>query len=702
MLYHNQRCWRWPVALLLAGCFGLWPPGGRSGVVTGQPIRPLPEPGKPIGPIIELPPGGVLPAAGPAFLEEEADGPFALEASLDAGPMPGQAWLVILFDYQNDQTFYELVLAAQVAQFNKVSRGARQQLGQPGKVDLGAPGSKHHLTLQRQDWAMSFIFDQRVVATGYDAELQKGKVALSAQGCAAEEALFQATARIFKTDDFMRGGDETNPWKVVSGSWQYKPLREEEAESADPTRAANAFSYQGSAKTEPAVVANDSWYWSDYRFSVRVKSEGAAVGAIFHYQDPQNYSLLRWTAVNSPEGGKRQLINVIGGEKTVLAETGGGFIPGLWYEMEVATSQGLIYTAFDGLPSVGTSTNAFGQGGVGLYVEPGTPAFFDDVWVVSWQVLTDGFDEQIPGKWRTDGGQWQVGERGLATCVPNGPSRLLGGAPSWASYVFAADVKADKGIGAGILAYQSQQGSYVLRLAPAGAPVPYAGKVELARLGGEGLSIASARFAATPGKAYRLKLLCVDGYLAAYVDDALVLEGADTGLPAGRIGLYAEGEGKACFDNAYMRFQEDKRPVEISAQFVEPGDESMVEWATKRGAWLAPADPAQGAFWHKGAFFGDDRVEFTIKQVGSVTGSVTAAFAADPSQPDTGVRVMLTTTAGTKTVGAKLLSGQTVLAEGQAVIADDQTDARVRLARRGDWLLTYINDQLVVEHALGS
>lgn len=644
-------------------------------------------------------PGPVPPArlAAPTFLEDRADGPFVFEADLEIGPTPGQAWLVILLDYQNDQTFYELVLTPQQAQFNKVSRGTREPLGRSGQVDFGTADSKHHVTVQRQLWSMSLIFDQRVVATGYDAELQEGQVGVLAQGCALEDAFIQPTAEILLTDDFMRTGDEANPWTVVSGNWQYKPLREEETESANPQLAANAFSYQGSAETEPALVTNDEWFWSDYRFSVRVKSEGSPVGAIFHYQNPDNYSLLRWTAVDSPEGGKRQLVNVIGGERTVLAEKGGGFIPGLWYELEVATSHGLIYTFFDGVPSVAASTDAFGQGSVGLYVEAGPGAFFDDVWVLSWQVLAEDFDQHVPGKWRPNGGEWQVAERGMVVCAPSGPSRLLAGVPSWEDYIYGADVKVDKNVGAGIVAYESHRGSYVLRVAPANAAVPYGGKVELARLGPEPHTVASAPFAMKPGRFYRLKLLTVDGYLAAYVDDAMVLEAADAALSAGRIGLYAEGKGKAYFDNAYMRFHQDKRPVEIRAQFSDPGDESMVEWATRRGAWLPPADPAEGSFWHKTAFFGDDRVEFTINDVGSVAGSVTISFAPDASRPEAGVSVVLATTEGAKTIVAQLLSGQTVLTEGQITIEDEESSARVRLTRRGNMVLTYINDQLVLQ-----
>lgn len=705
MARRSLRCWRWPAALLLAGCLAVWAPGAPSGGVLGQAARPAPGPGViPPRPEERLLPGAARPAApvAPEFLEDEAEGPFLVDASLSVGAVPAQAWLVVLFDYQNDQTFYELVLTAREAQFSKVSRGARQPLGKPGQIDLGPAGSKHHLTVQRGQWSMALIFDGRVVARGYDAELQEGRVGLLAQGCTPEEAFVQPTAEIIMTDDFMRTGDEANPWTVVSGNWQYKPLREEDVESEDPTRSANAFSYQGSTEAEPAIVVNDAWFWSDYRLSLRVKSEGSTIGAIFHYQDEQNYSLLRWTAVNSPEGGLRQLINVIGGERTVLAEKGGGFVPGLWYELEVAASQGLVYSYFDGVPSVAARTDAFGQGSVGLYVESGPGAFFDDVWVVSWQVLTEDFEEQIPGKWAADGGQWQVTDRGVAVCVPEGPSRLTAGVPTWQRYIFAADVKVDKQTGAGILAHDYRGQSYVLRLAPANAPLPYAGQIELARLGSEPHTIRTVPFAAKPGRFYRLRLFSVDGYLAGYVDEALVLEAVDATLTAGRIGLYAEGKGKAYFDNAYLRFHSDKRPVEIRAQFSEPGDESMVEWATKRGAWLPPADPDEGSYWHKGVFFGDDRVEFTIKDVGSVAGSVTATFAADVEQPDQGVAVVLTTTEGAKTVVAKVVAGQTVLAEGQMSIAEDESNARVRLARRGSMLLAYINDKLVLEQPLSS
>ncbi len=155
------------------------------------------------------------------------------------------------------------------------------------------------------------------------------------------------------------------------------------------------------------------------------------------------------------------------------------------------------------------------------------------------------------------------------------------------------------------------------------------------------------------------------------------------------------------FDNAYLRFREERRPVEILAQFVEPGDESMVEWATRAGQWVTPADPTKDPYWHKGAFFGDKTVRLRVPDVGAKSGSVVVLLD-DGSDATAALRLVLSTSAGEKTVAARLLRGDSMLAEGQVELSADTADAEVELAKRGRELLAWVNGEPVLAHELDS
>ena len=168
--------------------------------------------------------------------------------SFNAGltvPVGAQPTIRIVFDYKDPQTHCALVLAGGTAQFQLVQDGKPTNIGLPGKAAL-TPG-EHTVTLQRRLWRMSCILDNVVVASAYDSTLSGGDVGYEASGVQLNDPFVQAvSATLEETDDFMRTGKEGNPWRGVSGSWEYKRLRVEDPQKQDDVRAANAFSYFGS------------------------------------------------------------------------------------------------------------------------------------------------------------------------------------------------------------------------------------------------------------------------------------------------------------------------------------------------------------------------------------------------------------------------------------------------------------------------
>ncbi|MFQ6097499.1 MAG: family 16 glycoside hydrolase [Armatimonadota bacterium] len=630
---------------------------------------------------------------------------YSFNASLNV-PAPGDVRLDVVFDYRDPQNHHGLVLAGGTAQFRVVRDGNVSDLGLPGKAAL-TPGD-HTITIQRRPWRMACIFDNVVIAAAYDASLGGGDVGYSASGVTVKEPFVQPiSATLTETDDFMRTGKEGNPWHAVSGSWEYKRLRVEAPQKQDDTRAANAFSYFGRDEGVALAVYGlpnaqgyyPYWFWDDYSFSCAVRSEGAAVGAVVFYQGPNDYLVFRWTSLFDEGGGKKQFVAVANGQQEVLAEKPGGFLPHQWYAMRVQTSDGLVECFIDDELQLAVRTNRLGQGQVGLYVEGQEGASFDDVRVERYVVVADRVDRDVPGQWRARAGKWQWDKRGYMVSSGKQSAILTTGAPEWSNYIFAATVKPENAAAAGLVFYDTDEGRYVFRCARSGSRLDYAGQAQLIKQVGDQETVLDAAKVNVPrNKWHRLKVSCVEGHLIAFLDGQPVLEQVDFDLSSGGMGLYADGSGASLFDDVYLRFYREKPPVEISPQFQSPGDNSMVEWATKQGQWLPPKEKGQ-PYWYKGEFFGDSRVRFKLPSVGKTDGSVTITLAQDQSKPDAGYQIVLATVKGQPVVNCKLLVGGAAIQEGQAK-AEGKSSVDVRIERRGTFLLTFIDDQCVLKYRM--
>jgi hypothetical protein len=445
--------------------------------------------------------------------------------------------------------------------------------------------------------------------------------------------------------------------------------------------------------------AGEFWFWDEYGCSVSVKSQGSPVGIVFLHQDPGNYLLLRCGSESEPKDARMQLVSVLEGARTTLAEANGGIVPEQWYSLRVGVSDGHIEAYLDDRLVLTGHTDLFGQGQIGLYTEGAQGAYFDDVWAESWGVFVDDFGKQEAGKWVAVSGEWLGPQKGAVARNGPGEALLLGGDPTWTDYVYGADVTGSKRAGAGIVFRASDAGRLVFRWAPEGCELPYAGQVQLVRVVGEQATVlAEAPATLAVAETHRFEASCEGSHVALCVDGERVLECAARALLEGGIGLYADGQGRVSFDNVSVRPPKKAQAAKILPRFESPGDSTMQAWATKSGQWTAQQE--QATYWHVGDFFGDKAISFEIPSVGQRTGSATITLSSDPKDPQAGYRLLVATVEGQQQVTLALYRGQERLQEGRIAVPGGQ-NAELRVEHRGGHILAYISGQCILAQKIG-
>ncbi|MFQ5808433.1 MAG: hypothetical protein ACE5JM_02340 [Armatimonadota bacterium] len=641
------------------------------------------------------------PLPGEFVLLEEQEGSFTFLVTLNAGTDASAATAQILFNYHDEQNHYEITLANGHVQFVRVHDGEIADIGRGGTIAITS--GEHLLSLRRRSWRMSLVWDNTVVCSAYDSALSGGKVGYAVTGMQVADVFVQVVPPLLWTDDFMRPASATSPWETISGTWQQKELRTEGRREEDPARSANAFCYHGSSDAGPALTivgqAQQYWFWDDYSYSVAVKSAGGPAGAVFLYHDADNYLLLRCGPEADPEGAQTQLISVLDGAQTVLAERPGGIVPEQWYTLRVSVADGRIEAFLDDRPVLTAKTDAPGQGQIGLYTEGEQGAYFDDVWTESWTEFLDDFAEQMPGKWIPASGEWTGPQKGIVARNGDGEALLLSGDPAWTDYVYGADVKASKRAGVGIAFRASDAGRLVFRWGPQGSGLPYAGRVQLLRVvNDEATILGEAELQMGIAAPHRLEASCNGGHVALLVDGERVLQCVATSIVRGGIGLYADGQGRVTFDNVSVRGQKRARPARILPRFESPGDSTMQAWATKAGQWSA--EEGKAAYWHVGDFFGDKSISFEIPAVGQRSGSATITLAADAKDPQSAYRLVVSTTQDQPTLELTVYRGQDRLQEGRVAVARG-ANAELRVEHKGDHVLAYVNGQCILTQKMG-
>jgi hypothetical protein len=626
------------------------------------------------------------------FVEDTAEAPFNASCVVRATQGWGAAEARIAFNYQDQQNHYYARLTGATVEVHKVKAGRDAVIGTPSALQPSSLGSEIQVTLQRRAWRIGVLCDGLHAVEAFDDEFAGGRVGYGASAgviaVAAGDPPVQPVGDIEVEDTFVREAD-SGEWTAVEGSWQTGGLADQEK----PELAANPFSYTAKGPGTAMSVAG-YWFWDDYAFSAAAKGVGdGAIGLIVRYQDPKNFLMVRWVGARGGgySGREKQLIRVRNGKWAILEYAEGGFVPGEWYHLQVRVSGGMMECFIDGQLVLRRRDVDFRQGQVGLYAAGDlSRAYFDDVQVRPIARFADDFSTPTSGKWQAYGGAFGYHAGTLLGKAPNGTAVAVAGESDWRDLTLGCDVEAKDG-GVGLcFGWRDPRNYYAFRWGgPAGSDSQ--GKKQLVRVADGAVQvIAQSGGGFEPGRRYRLKVEAERGYVAAYVDNRLVLQAAGVEIPAGKVGLLADGCQQATYRDLFVwrREPETYEPI-VTEQFAK--EDTMSHWARPEGTWTA-AEGSEGLYWHLSPFFADHWAEAAIPRIGSAAGSLRLILAGDGTDPDSGYSLTLDCQQGADRATATLRRAASVVAQAEVLPGEGETTA-VRLERRGECLLAFVNDR---------
>lgn len=513
-----------------------------------------------------------------------------------------------------------------------------------------------------------------------------------------------AAARVLKADrdinfadDFMKGGTEASGsvWQAISGSWQLASVE-------NVSLSSNAFWYVGVATGSPAASIAGNRYWSNYVYEVSCKPTGPhPIGIYFYWRDPDNYYLFRWGAnTEATKFGKRELIKVQNGRKTVLASEEGGFRPGQWYQLGVAVSDDRAVVTVDDHVMFSAEDSGLCYGKVGLYNESPMPALYDDVYVSRHRQMQETFERPIAGRWQPLGGQWSIVAGGpadpnsqianhLYAVTTQGPAKAVAGTDAWRDYTVQAAVQNWTAGEVGLTFYYlDEENHYLLGWGQDGT-------VRLVRrLHGEDKTLSAAQAPIGKKLSHQLLAKLDDGTICVYLDGARVLEQWDMGIARGRAGLYAKGVDGAAFDNVMVDFKPQPEPV-LTINEVHSKELTMESWAARQSDWIAKpeavGEQAMNASWHRADFFGDTEVDLDMEMAPQQGNEVRVVVSADAERLNSGYSLVLKHGSG---LDAELWRRDKPVAK--AKLEANTAGLSVRLKRKGSFLLAYANGEPLI------
>jgi hypothetical protein len=612
----------------------------------------------------------------------------------------------VLFDYRDAKNFYAADFVPGSVSLRAVINGKTQQLA---KNAVSLPSSSR-VTLQRRRWTMRLVADKRVLATAYDATFDSGKIgSVSSGSWRWSDASVQPVEDIYWTDDFTRAPGQNGDWKASAANWLLTSSSEDSAGqgsrqhdlAARIEMSANPFAFHARANSGSAWAQTGRPFWDNYDASVSVKPLGrGTIGLAVYVQDSKNYLALQWSSTEGVTA--RQLVRVLNGKTTVLAQMPGAFLPRQWYRLSVRTSPGYIETFIDGTPLVALPIEDFGQGEVALLAR-GLEADFDDARVTSYaayrQQVADG-PAPLSNAWQTLGGSWR-GENWVLVSAPQtgdkGASRLaLVGRNDWDGYVLSVGANSGEAGACGLVAGYRDAGNYVVfRWAGPKSTLPFRGRQQFLRYR-NGKPTVVRDEAATQLLEYsqndyaNLTIRLSGGALAVFSGERMVAQMADESLASGRVGVWAQGSAPVAFRDIRLFFPPEPQAPKVAPRFAT--DALMAGWASAAGEWPAKAGPEGVAtLWNTGEFFGDVTIEYLWRRDPDADRRMEVALRARRDEWNSGYIARFADDKATGSLRLTLLHGERVLKQAafpwKSFKGDITKPVPLRLRLEGDGIL---------------
>lgn len=651
--------------------------------------------------------GIVLGVSGPAgawqMLDDRAEGSFALGGVVEVTDPDALDFRILLNgdERDNPSSYYVVHLTDEQATISRVEGDKSVPLGAPGKLPPTVAGQEIEFSLHRDDWRIAFIWNRRVVARAFDGTLTGSALGHDAAGgVQVRDVWMQPVGEVYVVDNFEREEGVQDEWEHLGGSWELISLREDrQAGQMHADKSANAFSYYGLADGA-GLAAMGSWFWRncDYSLAVRARGDAGAVGLGFYVQDKDNFLLLRWdNRFGAAEDGPAlSLVAVVDGKHETLARRHGGYFPDQWYHLRVRVCDEHVLAFVDDQLMLQATTDLFGRGMLGMYVEGKQGVWFDDALVTDWNHLAEDFAGDPEGRWVTAAGEWSLGE-GAARPATEAPAMLVTGSARWTSYALRAQVSGDSG-GVGLIAgWRGPHDAWLFRWAARGAAVEHAGKAQIVRLTAEGERIVAERDLppdiAPSGVA---AVIAEPDHIAGLLGDRLVVDVVVDEPVRGGVGLYAAATQEAVFTSLTLEPLPRRTVARVTKEFTDmTAHWEMGEWAGTTHAWVKPPDDASPqVWWTKGDFHGPLQVRFELKQLGQVEGTMTVTLEGEQSDAARGAQLAITATKGSRALALKLTGDGRELAAGEVQAAG--ATCPVSVERRGSHIVVAVDGKAVL------
>jgi hypothetical protein len=567
------------------------------------------------------------------YLDDEAE-----SGGYDVTAQVSGASAELLLSESEDGDAYQLKFTPKALQLWKIKTKKPQLLAQTALPTLKLPAN---LVAQRRGSRWRFILNGFSRLEAEDDAFEEGRIGTRG---GVKDARVQPIEPIKFDDDFMRVASEvamkeaiSNPragvkiseaqiqesiWSVVAGRFATTGLTENA--EAQVAQSANPFAFRPMNIGDNLALAGRA-FWSDYSAAVSVEPQGATeVGLLVYAQDAKNYLGLFWN-----EKGPELRAMIAGVPKVLDSAPGFGPIEAKqWVRLRLEMAGGQLRGYIDDAEVVRARTTVFGRGQVGLFAKlpvagddkKAIGAVFDDADVRSITDFYDDFQKVVPGRWTTVAGGWNL--TGAARPADTRGSYAVMGESSWTGYRVEGNLRVPSDGAAGLLVnHIPGKGAYLLRVTGSKTRGLGATRAQILLVqGGKtrvlGESAPSKRF---DGTNLRWNFGNENGYLSAKLGDELIVDAFDNSVTSGRAGIYGQNGKTATtisdfaveFPKATTNWAKVPELYEVQQQA-----ETMGSWSTPQGFWLArPAEgkeTLQNAIWHKGEFFGDEDVKFSL------------------------------------------------------------------------------------------
>ncbi len=638
------------------------------------------------------------------FLDDEAE-----KAGYDVTAQITRAPAEFLLAKAENGDAYDLKIGAQSLQLF-ILRGKKSQLLAQSSGKWKFPTS---FVAQRRAARWRFIIGGQTALEAEDDSFSEGQIGTRG---GVKEARVQPIEPVRFDDDFMRVASEValkdalaNPragvkiaglqlqesiWSVAAGRFATTGLTENT--EAQVAQSANPFAFRPLDVGANLALAGRA-FWNDYAAQISVQPQGASeIGLLVYAQNPKNYLGMFWGDKGAPE-----LRAMVDGKVKILdrAANFGPFEPNQWNRWRLDVAGGQLRGYIDDAEVLRARTGLFGRGQVGVLArlprvgddKKGEGALFDDASVRSIGDFYDDFSKVVPGRWTTVAGKWNL--IGAARPTDARGAYAVMGEPDWTGYRTSADLSVPRGGAAGLLLHHlAGKGAYWLRVQNSAQG---AGTAQIALLQGGKTTILGEKSlgARLNNGVLRWSFEDSDGYLSAKIGDELIVDAFDISLVAGRAGITAQnGANPAKVADFSVEWpQVGSKWAKVPELYeVETQAQTMGGWSTPQGFWVARPTTEKGAapanaVWHKGEFFGDEDVQFTLPDL-SGDKTLQLLFAGQAG-------AKLTLTLNQKDALTANLSDGKRSWKGEAKLA---AGAKVEIARRGTFLIVTSGETVIL------